>query len=273
MLTLVWDLDKPFQQEQLSGLMKRHGAEERQTKALHEQKVWKYRGLSLTLYESTLVIQGDFDQSAKQLLKDLSSLPGLHLQSKYSRLLASFNPRQNSLMCPICMSQSMVFEGRVEGVKLVFQTECAHTVELDAPLMMYTFRVMPDLNILISRSMSRLLSLGYFTSFEIVIPEFLIDYVDRVKKERGGIAEELKEVRRLVSEGNTRLLFIPENIIRVPKDYANTQEDKVVLELADITNSILITGDKNLRERAALQRRPTIFVSSFKELAELIKKS
>jgi hypothetical protein len=103
MLTLVWDIDKPFQQDQLSGLLKRHGAEERQTKASHEQKSWKYRGLSLTLYESTLVIQGDFDQPAKQLLKDLSSVPGLHLQSKYQRLLATFNPKQNSLMCPMCV--------------------------------------------------------------------------------------------------------------------------------------------------------------------------
>jgi predicted PilT family ATPase len=167
----------------------------------------------------------------------------------------------------------MVFEGRVEGVKLIFQSECAHTVALDAPLMMFTFRVMPDLNMLISRSMTRLLSMGYFTDFEIVIPEFLIDYVDRVKKERGGIAEELKDIRRLASERNTRLLFIPDNIIRVQKDYVNTQEDKVVLELADITNSILVTGDKNLRERAALQCRPTIFVSSYKELAELVKTS
>jgi len=58
---------------------------------------------------------------------------------------------------------------------------------------------------------------------------------------------------------------------RVPKDYANTQEDKVILEIVDITNSILRTADKNPRERAALQCRPKIFVSSFKELAELTK--
>lgn len=275
MVTLVWDIDKPFQKEQLSQLAERYKAEELRIKTQYVQKAWKYHGLNLTLYESTLVIQGDFDSSAKPFIDDMSALNGLRLQSKYARVLASHNPKQNSLMCSSCMKQSMVFECRVEGFNLVFVSECGHLETMYAPFMMFTFRIMPDLNLLISRSMSRLISLGYFTDFQIVIPEFLIDYVDRVKKDKGGISDELKEIRLLESKGKAKLVFLRENITHVTRENANSEEDKVILEIADMTNSILLTSDKNLRERAALDYRPSIFfeVSSFKDVAELARAS
>lgn len=39
------------------------------------------------------------------------------------------------------------------------------------------------------------------------------------------------------------------------------EEDKVILDFAQFTNSILITADNVFKERAVMQGRPTIYVN------------
>ncbi len=37
-------------------------------------------------------------------------------------------------------------------------------------------------------------------------------------------------------------------------------EDNIILEIANLTNSILLTGDMNLKDKAFLDKRPTIYI-------------
>ena len=185
-------------------------------------------------------------------------------EQKYNQLKDKFEsiPDHNSLICGECHHKSnYLINIEVNDDDILFKfNNCHHVTNLNKPLYMVNNRILPDLSVLPSRILTKLVSLGYFKNFEIMIPTFLLDASDKLSS---------KEVKQgIQNEINTLASFENENLISIyhcryeryfPKEELEDIEDNVILKLAHYTNSILFTQDKNLQSKSIIQKRPTIF--------------
>lgn len=123
-------------------------------------------------------------------------------------------------------------------------------------------RILPDICILISHTLSRLIDLEILEGFEIIIPDSIEYIVQILCEERlqAGFYNELDKLRKLEEERKIDILYcsyeMPE--IKSRKELI-AREDDLILEIAVITNSILLTSDKGLRDKAASVKQPVIY--------------
>lgn len=258
-IVVVWDITSRFQPRDLNRILTEFKAEERTPKGEYELGFWKVDGLTIKLYGKKLSVQGNVNDYNKKLLSEIERIDGLSLDAKNAAKLRQIFPSsQNAIFCDECRSCSLEIEGTVEGLDIVFKKECGHVDKLTAPLTMINSRVLPDINILISKSLSRLINLGYFKGFEIVIPEFIFDVIDQFKGtgSKKAVSQELRNLRMLEQKEICKIVGLKNNVINID----TRDEDKIILDLAQLTNSVLLTGDRVLRDRALVVKRPTIFI-------------
>ena len=123
-------------------------------------------------------------------------------------------------------------------------------------------RIMPDICILISHILSRIIKLGYLENFEIIIPDSM-EYIVQILCDgrlQAGFYNEIDELKKLEALRKIDIIYcnyqLPE--IKTKKELIN-QEDDLILEIAVITNSILFTSDKGLRDKAASVKQPVLY--------------
>lgn len=125
-----------------------------------------------------------------------------------------------------------------------------------------TSRILPDICVLISHTLSRLIKLGFLENFEIIIPDS-IEYIVHVLCEgrlQAGFYNEIDKLKELEAERKIDILYcsyqLPE--IETKKELIN-KEDDLILEIAVATDSILLTSDKGLRDKAVSVKQPVIY--------------
>ncbi len=260
-VTIVFEISWGFQEGQL--LKHMAPATEKKPTNDYEKRVWSIDGLTIKLYEKKLVVQGALNYNTKEYLRGLRDISGLTLDGKNAvTWLQVFPSRHNAILCPLCRETSLTIHGEMEGLDIVFKGECGHKNNLRPPIFMLTNRILPDINLLISKSLSRLIELGYFEGFEVVFPEFILDVVDQFKgpSRKDAVSDELTNLGELEKRGKISL----NNLTAIPLTIdpsSMKDEDKIILELAQLTNSVLLTADDLLKQRAVLQERPTIYIS------------
>ena len=123
-------------------------------------------------------------------------------------------------------------------------------------------RILPDICVLISHTLSRLIELNILEGFEIMIPDS-IEYIVQILCEgrlQAGFYNEIDKLKELDAERKIDILYcsyeMPE--IKTKKELV-TREDDLILEIAIITNSILFTSDKGLRNKASSVKQPVIY--------------
>jgi len=229
----------------------------------YQRSFWSINGLSVIFYEGKLVIQGQLNEFTKAFLRGLRNIKGLTLDSKNAqKFMALFPVRQNSVVCSQCGKDSLTIQGQIEGLDMSFKMECGHTCNLEAPFLTLNNRVLPDINMILAKSVSRLINLGLLKGVEIVFPEFILDIVDRFKGSgaKNAISEELDNLRKIAEKRSISI----NTFSNMPVAYRTAtpeDEDKVILDFAHFTNSFLMTSDKVFKERAVMEGRPTIYVN------------
>jgi rRNA-processing protein FCF1 len=121
-----------------------------------------------------------------------------------------------------------------------------------------------------------MIELGFLDGFEILIPGFIGEIVSILceGKLKAGFRNEIEKLKELESERKIDILYcsygvdLPEN-----KNKLIATEDDIILEVAVVTNSILFTSDKGLKDKAISIKQPVIYIQpkfqkSIKELAE-----
>ncbi len=256
-VTIVWEVLQGFELPTLQSTLTPYKAVELKPGNPYELKVWMGIGLTIKYYEKKLVVQGAVTDRAKPLLRDIAKLGSLTLSDENAAKLERLFPtKHNAIQCPVCRESSLLMEGVLDGLDVVFKRGCGHQDKLQPPLFMLTNRILPDLNMLLSSTLSRLIKLGYFNGFEVVVPDFILDVVDSFKGagSKKALSSELKELRSLEDNGKIKLLTIQQDPTSIADEY------KKILALSQLTNSILLTADGLLKDRALMDRRPTVYL-------------
>jgi predicted PilT family ATPase len=126
---------------------------------------------------------------------------------------------------------------------------------------MVTNRILPDVNVLISGHISKGIQIGLFEHFEVVIPDFIMGVIDTFGVgKRTGASNEIERLRKFEHEGKITIINCKDGNPIPSTEELGKVEDDIILEIAKLTNSILFTQDINLKGKALLKKRPTIFI-------------
>jgi len=265
-ITIVWQVDRTFNLDPLESLMEKYSSNKLEPKNEYQLQLWKTNSLTVILYEKSLVVQGKKDDRNIDVIIEMNEIEGLTLDSKNRDRLLNLLPRyQSALLCSSCGKPLYLVDSKIEGLDIIFHNECGHINNLRPPFTMCVNRILPDLNILISKHFSRLINLGFFKGSEILIPNYLLSCVDHYigKKSTKAVSDELENLRALEKLNEISILLYEDNIkIPLNRDEYDKTEDESLLQIATITNSILLTADSNLKDRTILHNRPVIFLNS-----------
>jgi rRNA-processing protein FCF1 len=227
-------------------------------KAAYEKWIFKGDGIKVVRYEKKLFVQGRKNDENLQLIQELSKVDGLKFDIKnVGKFVKLFRFFHNAILCDECKDPSLLIVCKIQELDIVFQRECGHKNSMAPPLLTLTSRILPDINALIAGHLSKCISLGFFDGFEVVIPHFVMSTADTLgTKKKGGVSTEIGKLKEF-AKANKITIFYCEDGIPVP---STEKEDDIILKIAKLTNSILITGDSNLKDNALLNNRPTIFI-------------
>lgn len=278
-ITVTVKIDENFDDLKVIEILNKLGLIEMAPKTNYQKWIRKGEDLTVTRFEKKLLIQGKETDASMKIINELSAINVLDFDKKDDELKL-FEFSHNAIYCKECSHPSvMLINGSIEGSNLVFRQECGHENHMKPPFLVYTSRILPDLSVLVAGYISKCMNLGYFEKFEILIPDFIIQSIDRFSEsnQKKGASRELEKLRELKHENKIELTFYKDgfDIPKTKDEYKNT-EDNIILEIAKITNSILFTGDVNLKIKSTYNDRPTIFIhpedaASIKSFSELNK--
>ncbi len=259
-VTLTFEFSADFDEQGFLNYMSK--AQAKKPTGEYERRVWSINGLTIKQYHKKLVVQGSLNDFTKKFLQGLKRVKGITLDQRNAmKFVQIFPSKHNAILCPVCNDAYLVIEGVVEALEVMFRGECGHRNDLTPPFFMLNARILPDISMLISKSLSRLVELGHLNGFEVILPEFILDVVNQFKRSasKDAVSAEFDSLRALAKEGKIRI----NTLSTPPIDISSPQidEDRVILDLAHLTNAILVTSDKLFKDRAVMQERPTVYIS------------
>lgn len=261
-ITISWDISSDMNDSEICSLLSKFGCKEEKPTDSHQKWIFKGSNISIAKFEKKLLVQGKENDHNRQLLKELSKIDSLTLNKENSeKFLKLFPIYPNAILCLECNDLSMLIKGEAEKLDVKFRRECGHVVDMNPPIFMVTNRILPDVNIIVGGLISKLIRLGYFGDFEIILPNFLftvIDTLGKVEKQRA--LDEIEQLRRYDKEGKISIFNCQDGYALPPKEKMEQEEDDIILKIARLTNSILFTGDQVMMEKALASKRPTIYI-------------
>ena len=136
----------------------------------------------------------------------------------------------------------------------------------NSPILIARNRILPDLNILISRTLSRLIQIGYFNGFEIIIPDYFDKFIDQCfgrGKRRTSFLSERENLSKLAKQGMIRIQTYSYggSSIENCNEEGKIEDDKI-FDFATKTHSILITADRTLKDKSVEHNLECIYFTS-----------
>ena len=207
-INITWDISSIVEDDAIKKVLHQFGCNDGTTTDQHQKWVCKGSNITAIRFEKKLVFQGAESELTLDLMQELAKVKGLHLDhanaEKYARHLRFSH---NAILCMECTTPSMLIEGRVENLDLVFRKECGHIAKMKPPIFMVTNRILPDVNILISGHISKGIQLGLFEHFEIVIPDFVMKVIDTLGPvKKTGASNEIARLNRSEMDGKISLI-------------------------------------------------------------------
>lgn len=260
-INLTWEVSADFDDSKVKDVLKKFRCTDERPTNQYQKWVCKGAGVTIIRYEKNLVVQGKENDESLRLIHELSKVDELRLDKKNAEKFAKLvRVSHNAIFCMECNTPSMLIQGKIEGLDIVFRKECEHKNSMRAPIFMLTNRILPDVNILIGGYLSKCIDLGYFGGFEVVIPDFVLRVLDFTGgKKKSGASNEIGRLRDFENKKIINIFNCKDGLSVSKEDFLK-KEDDFILEIANLTNSILFTSDRNLKDRAILNKRPTIYL-------------
>ena len=223
--------------------------------------------ITVIINKKKITIQGQLNKETKEIISKINAFNQLTLSPKNLKIYEKiFQPRNGNIICQQCGEPSDTIEGTSdESGTPIFKSSCGHVLETNSPLLIARNRILPDLNVLISRTLSRLVNLGYFNGYEIVIPEYYDKFVDQCfgkGNRRNGFLSEERDLSKLKDQGRIRIHNHPWGGSKIANcDAEEKIEDDIIFDFAVNTHSILITEDRTLMENSKKRNLECILFS------------
>ena len=261
MVTIKGDLTSIFDKENFERFLMEKNAEKKSPSNQYINGLWKIGQIQITLYTKTVVIQGKENDYNNKLIELVCKFDGISLnQNNRTTLMNLFPSIHNGILCENCNKVSHLIKTEFKELQCNFHMECTHILNLNHSITMINNRLLPDINILISHSLSRLMELDNFNGFEIIIPGFLLNVVDTIDgAKKNAVSDEIERIIKLQHSKNIIVKQYSNSLIKFDEEKIKNEDDYII-ELSDITNSILITSDNNMKTKATLNQRPVIFI-------------
>jgi rRNA-processing protein FCF1 len=261
-INITWDISPTAEDSSIKDVLHRFGCTDGTVTDKHQK--WMCKGSSITIirFERKLVFQGTDNELNLEMMQELNKLEELHLDhanaEKYARHLKFSH---NAILCMECTSPSMLIEGNVEGLDLIFRKECGHEAKMKPPIFMVTNRILPDVNVIVGGHISKGIKIGLFENFEIVIPDFVMGVIDTFgSAKKTGASTEISRLKKYEREGKLSIINCKDNHPIPPPEQLGAVEDDIILDIAKLTNSILFTQDLTMKDKAMIKKRPTIYL-------------
>lgn len=261
-ITLNPSLGSLFSVGDFEIFMTKNNATVNQTNSEYELGKWTINDVHITLYAKSLVIQTKKDPAYYQTVKSICSFEGVIMDTGNKTKLGTLSPKtHNAMLCPSCYSQSRTITSSIDGLDIIFKHECNHINNLNTPIMVLNNRILPDLNILISNSLSRLIEMNRFEGYEVVIPKFAMQVAESLGgSKKAGISNEIANLKKLEEQEKIKVMNYGEYDDSTSIEKMLTKEDEILAKISDETNSILITSDKLFKSNRVLENRPVILI-------------
>jgi len=262
-INITWDISLTADDTAIKDILHRYGCSDGTVTDQHQKWICKGSNITVLRFEKKLVFQGTENELNLEMMQELNKLKELHLDhanaEKFARHLKFSH---NAILCMECTSPSMLIEGKVEGLDLIFRKECGHEAKMVPPIFMVTTRILPDINVLIGGHISKGIQIGLFEHFEIVIPDFVMGVIDTFGSgKRTGASNEITRLQRYSQEGKITIINCKDGHPVPPMEQLDAVEDDIILEIAKLTNSILFTQDAIMKGKALIKKRPTIYLN------------
>ncbi len=263
-ISITWHLTPKFSPEDLGQILHEELGLKEEPPPQDVLRRWKFGDITVHLYRTRLLVQLVKTEFTLTVVKRLQPYEGLTVDDLNAQKIAALLPvGQNSLVCPQCKMPTIEVKAEVSGLSATFKTSCGHSITFEPPVMMFSNRLLPDINILVGNNLSLFLKLGFFKRFEVALPDFLLHAIDQFlgKKKAAGAGHEIEKLKALAAKDEIALIWfeVGEKKYLGPENFEQ-REDDFILEQAKLTNSILLTADKNLSQKATLQQRPVVYL-------------
>ena len=187
-MTIVWDFD--HSNKNLEEIIKIIEDENytfnlSDTPPPHTLKEYNGHNIKILIYNKTFMIQGkglnNPNEIVIDILRQLNKLKFLVLKEKFKIDFQKFFPKRGIILCNQCGTSSDFVELEIEGDEPVFKY---NSCDCMLNLKNYSFnllnnRLLPDLNVIISDGLIRLLNLGFFKDFTLIIPTYILYICDK----------------------------------------------------------------------------------------------
>lgn len=270
-ITLNPEIGGLFELGKFEVFMSSKNANTKSTNSEYEMAKWEINGVNISVYEKKIVIQTKKDPAYHSTVKDICDFPGVIMNTENKTKLASMAPKShNSMLCPTCYGLSRTIVSGTKGLEITFLHECKHENKMTDPILILNNRILPDLNILISNSLSRLIGMGHFDGYEVIIPKFAMRVAETLGgSKKAGISNEISKLKSLEDEGKIKVMNYGDIDDDESVEKMLSHEDEKLAEISDITNSILVTSDNLFKSNRVLENRPVILIPG--DIQEAIK--
>jgi len=263
-ITITLEIDSDFDDSEVIAILDKFGLVLMEPKTTYQEWVRRGENLTVTRFSKKILIQGKETDTNVHILNELSTISSLNFGENERDDMKLFEFSHNALHCMECKHPSvMLINGLIEGSNFIFRQECGHESRMKPPFLVYTSRILPDISVLVAGYISKCIKFGYFENFEILIPDFIVQSSDIFigPAQKKGVSREINNLRELKNQNKIDITLY-EDGYKIPKSQEEFEsiEDNIILEIAKVTNSVLFTGDENLKIKSTLNNRPTIFI-------------
>lgn len=272
-ITITLEIKPDFDDSEVIAILDKFGFKLTEPKTIYQEWVLKGENLTVTRFSKKILIQGKGTDANMHILDELSTVTSLNFGENEQDDMKLFEFSHNAIHCRDCPHPSvMLINGLIENSNFIFRQECGHESRMKPPFLVYTSRILPDISVIVAGYISKCIKFGYFEDFEILIPDFIVQSSDLFlgRSQKKGFSREINALRELKNQNKIGLNFYIDGFdLPESKEIFESTEDNIILEIAKITNSVLFTGDENLKIKSTLNNRPTIYIDP--QHADIIK--
>ena len=127
-ISITAQVSRLFEMSELENKIREKGGQDKEISHNSVVKAWSINGITLILYEKSLVIQAPQSDNNMKIISEIINITGLSINDKSQKILSSaIAKQQNAIVCNDCQKPSFTIVANMEDpLQVRFRKECTH---------------------------------------------------------------------------------------------------------------------------------------------------